>query len=142
MFFATFSIGCLPTQPETKENNDKKESENNNVFPLSVYVRMRPLVGEEIKENHSSVEYAVKTAKKTKTQSLTLKNCSGKDMTRDKKYTSFKQIILPKQNNLYTFNKCIFPSIKNIFNGVSTCAFAYGHTGNYMFKCLYTILKT
>eukprot|EP00483_Globobulimina_turgida_P005043 UN05053 len=91
---------------------------------------MRPLVGEEIKDNHESVDYNIKNAKKSKSQSLTLKKCSGKDMGRDKKYAGFKRIILPKENNLDTFKKCILPSISNVFRGVSTCVFAYGHTGS------------
>eukprot|EP01084_Bolivina_argentea_P180579 311990_1 len=51
-------------------------------------------------------------------------------MKLDRDFKGFKNIVLPNCNNLYTFNECIVPSIDNIFDGISTCAFAYGHTGS------------
>eukprot|EP01084_Bolivina_argentea_P214385 363967_1 len=114
---------------ETESKEEKKEKEEER-FPVSVYIRMRPLVGDEVTNNHAAVDYAVKSVKKRKTQSLTMKKCAGKDGKRDKKYSNFAGVIEPKYDNLYTYSHAIYPSIQDVFDGVSTCAFAYGHTGS------------
>jgi len=46
-------------------------------FPVVVFVRIRPMVGKEVEDQHSSIKYAVKTMKKTKTQKLTIKKVSA-----------------------------------------------------------------
>eukprot|EP00485_Elphidium_margaritaceum_P000084 CAMPEP_0202692016 /NCGR_PEP_ID=MMETSP1385-20130828/6523_1 /ASSEMBLY_ACC=CAM_ASM_000861 /TAXON_ID=933848 /ORGANISM="Elphidium margaritaceum" /LENGTH=508 /DNA_ID=CAMNT_0049347485 /DNA_START=18 /DNA_END=1544 /DNA_ORIENTATION=- len=118
-------------------------------YPISVFVRIRPLVGDEKENGHESVEYSVSNAtqKKSKskaqtkgknnksngkpnTQNLTLVKCAGRSGTEDKKYINFKSIVLPTHNNEYTFAQVILPSIDNLFVGCDTCAFAYGHTGS------------
>ena len=127
-------------QQETKEEEKKVEQEekspspkkaNDSVkFPVQVFVRMRPLVGKEISDNHESIEYNVKTNKKKSTKSLTLEKVFGRNNERDKKYTDLTNVILPTNNNEATFDICLKPALSNIFKGEKTCIFAYGHTGS------------
>eukprot|EP01084_Bolivina_argentea_P303136 523302_1 len=117
-------------QKNTIDNDEKKYVLPEKQFPVQAFIRMRPLVGLEISENHETIKYNIKKSKKNKTQSITLKNVYGRNNKRDKKYTGFKQIISPNMNNLQTFNKCILSSVSYVLNGVNVCVFAYGHTGS------------
>eukprot|EP01083_Nonionella_stella_P092615 259308_1 len=109
----------------------KQQPKTNLRFPVQVFVRIRPLVGLEVKEKHTMVEYNVKKLKKKKTETLTLQKVAGRNNERDKKYGGFKKIIQPDYNNLLTFNNCLLnTSIPYLFDGDHVCVFAYGHTGS------------
>ena len=112
------------TEEVKKEESKETEEEK---FPVQVFVRMRPLVGKEIVDKHTSIEYEVKKIKKKKIENLTLKKVYGPKMDRDKKYTGFKHVILPNCDNVETFNKCLLPTcIPFTFSGEKVCVFAYG----------------
>ena len=111
-------------------------------FPIQVFVRMRPMVGREIKENHLKLDYELKQSKKSKKSSknknkknsateevLVLNNVAGRDMNESKQYKGFQNVLLPVHNNFDTFNTCVLPYLGSIFAGQKTCCFAYGHTG-------------
>eukprot|EP01083_Nonionella_stella_P008718 25195_1 len=122
-----------PTPKKSKKNTKKESKENDRElqrFPIVVFVRMRPLVGLEISEKHESIQYNVKKLKKKKIQNLTLNKVYGRNNTRDKKYSGFKQILLPNDDNTQTFASCLLPNIEYLFKGDHCCVFAYGHTGS------------
>ena len=112
------------------KDEEEEKKDNRAKFPVQVFVRMRPLVGKEIVEGHESLKYNVKKLKKKQTQSLVLKGVFGRNNERDKKFTGFREVIVPKCDNQVTFNKCLLPSIDNLFLGEKMCVFAYGHTGS------------
>lgn len=128
-------------------------------FPVGVFVRIRPLVGKEVEEEHSSINYAVKSSKKSKTQKLTIKKIpddADSDMKeeddavemdeaqkkmaamkkrfgqkgRDIDYKGFRRIILPKSDNVAVFEEAVAPFLSNVMLGQKTCIFSYGHTGS------------
>eukprot|EP01083_Nonionella_stella_P161376 528485_1 len=121
----------VPNTNVQEDEKEEKKEDNIPKFPVQVFVRMRPLVGNELIENHKAVAYQVKKNKKKKTQSLVLQKVFGRNNERDKKFTGFKLLCLPDQNNEFVFNTCILPTcVPSIFNGERVCAFAYGHTGS------------
>ena len=112
---------------------------------------MRPLIKEEIEGNHEEIEYDTKYIKKTKSTTINItditakskpvrrsiipkKNKKGKDGSDEakklKKFKGFKGILSATDNNFEAFKQVIEPSIGNVFNGFTVCAFAYGHTGS------------
>ena len=137
-------MNVFDTYSETNKNSDTKE---NDKFPVDVYVRMRPLVGDEIKENHEMINYTIKFNKKTKTSIAFKDNNENKDTNNEtnnsapkmpkrrdnkngKKYKGFTKILIPKDNNNDTYNACIKPILVKFYSGLPICAFAYGHTGS------------
>jgi len=97
-------------------------------YAIDVFVRIRPLVGDEIEQKHQCIEFNTKSDKKNDKQSLILKNSSGRN--KNSTYKGLKFIFKPEHDNIFTFNKCLLPYIDNMFNGLSMCIFAYGHTGS------------
>lgn len=143
------------SSPDRSSNDERKTEEISHKFPVEVFVRIRPLVGKEVEEDHESTNFTVKTSKKKGTKTLNLKKGSnrktesnGDDDTANMsaaqkrlhrrlksrnpavKYQGFKDILVPTDGNMATFTKCILPALPSIMRGEKTCAFAYGHTGS------------
>jgi len=107
-----------------------------------------------VQDGHEPTNFTVKRSKKKGTKSLNLikgPNRKSKDDDDDTsnmsaaqkrlhrrlkarnpavKYQGFKEILLPSDDNLSTFTKCILPALPSVMSGEKTCAFAYGHTGS------------
>merc|ERR1712228_516111 len=107
----------------------KKPEIINVEFPVDVFLRMRPLIGHEIDEQHKEIKYSIKKTKKSQRKKFIL---STNQKGRDREYTfkGLKNIILPKQNNEFVFKQCIMPCIDALFAGTPCAAFAYGHSGS------------
>ena len=142
------------SQPDIDDAECKTE-ETSPKFPVEVFLRIRPLVGKEVADDHEATNFTVKTSKKKGTKSLNLKKGStrkahpdGDDDTSNMsaaqkrlhrrlksrnpevKYQGFKDILAPSDDNMSTFRRCILPALPSIMRGEKTCAFAYGHTGS------------
>ena len=113
-------------------------------YSVDVFLRIRPLVGMEIEQKHDEIEYKI-TNKKNGKQSIAIKKDNKRVGIRElrkakkkgksidnygKGYKGFKWILTPDNDNVYTYNTCIKNSVDNIFDGLATCVFAYGHTGS------------
>eukprot|EP01084_Bolivina_argentea_P029589 54943_1 len=127
------------------ENDIKKEPIDKTMikFPVRVFVRLRPLIKEEIEQKHEKFEYNTKYIKKTKSTKININDITKKQRQSSikrknkknnkipiKKFSGFNSILSETQNNNETFKQCILPSIENIFSGFTICSFAYGHTGS------------
>ena len=132
---------------DVKSNEPKDKSVIK--FPVQVFVRLRPLIKEEIEGEHEEIEYTTKYIKKTKSTTINIvditKNKSKRrgfipkkkkkeepkeEPKKLKKFKGFKGVLIPNDNNFECFKQAIEPSIGNIFNGYTVCSFAYGHTGS------------
>ena len=107
-----------------------KIKKNQKIYNIDVFVRIRPLITNEIEMNHDKIEFNAKRDKKNGNEMLILKRSSGKNNNKNSVYKGLKLIFRPEHDNIYTFNKCLLPYIDNMFNGLSMCIFAYGHTGS------------
>ena len=134
--------------PRPKDDANDAISQTKVKFPVQVFVRLRPLIKEEIEGKHEEIEYDTKYIKKTKSTSINITDISKRRNIRKsaipkknkkknddtpkklKKFKGFKGIINATDNNLTCFKQVIEPSIDNIFNGFTVCSFAYGHTGS------------
>eukprot|EP01084_Bolivina_argentea_P287013 492441_1 len=112
-------------------------------FPVQVFVRFRPLIKEEIDEEHKQLQFKTKSVKKSKSTTLNINDITKKarksaikkkksksDKPAIKSFKRFRSVLTQTDDNQSTFKTCILPSIHNIFKGYTVCAFAYGHTGS------------
>jgi len=146
------------TNAEAKEADESKEQKETETYPVSVYVRIRPLVGREVEEGHQTIGYAVKKLKKNQRFKLTVKPTKVDDDEDNEKndatddadadatkfkmkrfqrrsrdpdaFKGLKRVMLPEHDNAATYAACVAPSLDDMFNQVAVCAFAYGHTGS------------
>eukprot|EP01083_Nonionella_stella_P165297 549568_1 len=136
--------------PAREYESDKKEEYSTDQsqikFPVQVFVRLRPLIKEEIADKHEEMEYKTKNIKKTKSTSLHITDKSAKNIRRSaipkkkkknskatkklKKFSGFREVFLAQADNFECFKKCILPSLDSVFKGFTVCSFAYGHTGS------------
>ena len=127
--------------------DDKKESywidKSKVKFPVQVFVRLRPLIGQEIEAKDEEIEYETKYGKKSKSHLLNIVDITKKtrrsaikkkkkkeEAPKYKKFKGFQNVLIGTDDNQQCFQRCIEPSIDNIFNGYTVCSFAYGHTGS------------
>jgi len=116
-------------------------------FPVQVFVRLRPLIKEEIEAKDACIEYQSKHDAKTEKSSLNIvdkskaerqsiipskkkKKKNQDDRRTYKKYGNFRGVVEANDDNERCFQQCIVPSIEGIFEGHTVCSFAYGHTGS------------
>jgi len=142
---------------EAKDSDDSKEQKESETYPVSVYVRIRPLVGREVDEDHQTIDFAIKKLKKNQCFKLTVKSPKLEDDDKDDatddadterakltlkmkrfqrrsrnadSFKGLKRVMLPEHNNAATYAMCVAPCLDDMLNQVAVCAFAYGHTGS------------
>lgn len=114
----------------TVESNN---SDYINKFPVQVFVRIRPLIKEEVELKHDEMSWVSRPmTHNNQLQTLVSKKALAvkKKGKTKKSFDGFRAILKPSDNNENTFQKTIVPNIKSFFDGNVVCSFAYGHTGS------------
>jgi len=93
---------------------------------VQVFVRWRPLVGDEVKRGDVAVKHACTEDKGLVSVSVT------SDHTRVKtwKGTGFSGSFQDREDNAEVFERVVAPMLSTILEGKSACCFCYGHTGS------------
>ena len=137
------------SQVGTSSNKDesKADDQETSKFPIKVFLRIRPLIKDEIENKHDMISYDCAESKQGDKKTIILKNIDaatgtekekgkgkgkgkGKLSNKELKYTGFSAVVTPKDDNKATFSVCIEPSLSAMLNGKTVCCFAYGHTGS------------
>lgn len=135
------TLGIIPPEDFMSELQKKKyakveeeeiQPKRTEVSPLQVWARFRPLVNDEITENHEEIKRKA-TGKKGK---LTIKTSGGFKMQGNRKrpveykgkgYTGLADA---EVNNQQLYNIAVKQNIPFILEGGTGCCFCYGHTGS------------
>jgi len=95
---------------------------------VKVFVRWRPLVGQELKRGDAAVVHeCVKDGRGTMSVSVT-----SDRMPRVKtwKGAGYSGVFRGPEGNAEVFDAAVEPMVSTIFRGKSACLFCYGHTGS------------
>mmetsp|Transcript_177583 Transcript_177583/g.569506 ORF Transcript_177583/g.569506 Transcript_177583/m.569506 type:complete len:556 (-) Transcript_177583:145-1812(-) len=93
---------------------------------VKVFVRWRPLVGDELKRGDAAVGYTC--AEKGGSESVSVTS----DRTRVKTWTGngFTGVFQHREGNVEVFERVVAPMLSMTLEGKSACCFCYGHTGS------------
>ncbi|KAJ1537876.1 hypothetical protein HK096_001906, partial [Nowakowskiella sp. JEL0078] len=94
----------------------------------SVYVRVRPLTGDEIVRSDSELYWLTDQSNVPGFLSKPAQVGSKSKTTRD--FNFFSGIISQNENNESTFKKTVNSFIPSVLSGLTSCCFCYGHTGS------------
>lgn len=91
-----------------------------------VFVRWRPMVGDEVKRGDAMVGYTCTEDQGFSSVSLT----SDRFRAKSWKGGNFSGVFDDGENNAQVFERAVAPMLRTILGGKSACCFCYGHTGS------------
>lgn len=93
---------------------------------VKVFVRWRPLVGDELKRGDAPVVYTCAEERGSESVSVT------SDRTRVKTWKGggFAGVFQDREGNAEVFERAVAPMVSVTLGGKSACCFCYGHTGS------------
>jgi hypothetical protein len=106
-------------------------------LPLQVFVRIRPLVGEEVGQALASLVEGTSKATGKKTLQMSF-NANGREQ--DRYFRGFEGVVHPDMDNTATFEKVLKPLVCEVLEGKTSFGFAYGHTGKKTYYCWFSSL--
>ena len=108
---------------------------------VQVFVRVRPLTGDELTEQHSEIVFDTNIITNILEANMPLDFVEAKSITQSKaspvnqtmSWKSLRSLLNIHNVNVDVFSKAIQPALSDVLAGSTVCCFSYGHTG----ECLY-----
>jgi len=93
---------------------------------VQVFVRWRPLVGDELKRRDVAVNYQCTEERGAASVSITSEHTRVKTW----KGNGYSGVFQDREDNVEVFERVVAPMLSTILGGKSACCFCYGHTGS------------
>lgn len=118
----------VPT-PTKGRGRGRGKGKGKGMAQAQVFVRWRPLVGDELKRGDALVGYTC--TEDAEDQSLSSVSVSS-DRIRSKSWKGgrFAGVFQDGENNAHVFEHAVTPMLSTVLAGKSACCFCYGHTGS------------